>query len=91
LEAKFICLDEPAFYALIEKVVARIKDEKDIKEPLWLSGEEAMKKLKIKSKTTLAKIVANCEIVHTYASPRVIMYETASINECLKNKSIKPF
>ena len=32
-----ICLEEPAFYALVEKVVARIRDEKFIKEKDWLT------------------------------------------------------
>ena len=50
-----ICLEEPAFYELIEKVDARIKDQHTIKEDLWLSGEQAMKKLHITSKTTLFK------------------------------------
>ena len=82
-----ICLEEPAFYQLIEKVVARIKDEKNIKEPLWLSGDEAMKKLHITSKTTLFKIRDEGQISFAYASPRVILYETASINEYLDKKA----
>lgn len=64
-----ICLEEPAFYQLIEKVFARINDEKNIKEPLWLSGTEAMKKLHITSKTTLFKIRDEGEIRFSYASP----------------------
>jgi hypothetical protein len=86
-----ICLEEPAFYQLIEKVVARIKDEKNIKEPLWLSGEEAMKKLHINSKTTLFKIRDEGKIRFAYASPRVILYETASINEYLAKKAKDTF
>ena len=85
-----ICLDEPAFYQLIEKVVARIKDEKYIKEELWISGDEAMQKLRISSKTTLFKIRDEGKIRFVYASPRVILYETNSINEYLQNKSQDP-
>jgi len=86
-----ICLEEPAFYQLIEKVVARIKDEKYIKEELWLTGDQAMKKLGITSKTTLFKIRDTGQIRFVYASPRVILYETESINECLLSNSKAPF
>jgi hypothetical protein len=86
-----ICLEEPAFYQLIEKVVARLKDQHNIREDEWISGDEAMKKLRITSKTTLFKIRDEGKISHVYASPRVILYSTASINEFLKNKSLDTF
>jgi len=86
-----ICLEEPAFYNLLEKVVARLKAENNVREEPWLSTEEAMEKLKISSKTTLIKIRDSGKLRFVYASPRVILYETASINEYLKNKSIDTF
>jgi len=86
-----ICLEEPAFYKLIEKVVDRLKDEKHIKEELWLTGEQAMKKLGIASKTTLFNIRNNGHIRFVYAAPRIILYETASINEYLSQKAHNPF
>jgi len=46
-----ICLEDEAFYSLIEEVVQRVKDKHDIKEDKWISPEEAMQKLRIKSKT----------------------------------------
>ena len=51
-----ICLEDQAFYALIERVVSRIKEKEGIKEDRWISTEEAMIKLRIKSKTTLQKL-----------------------------------
>ncbi|GBL34933.1 hypothetical protein EMGBS15_05280 [Filimonas sp.] len=48
-----ICLEDVAFYALVEKVVDRIKEKHDIKTDKWISGEEAMQILRITSKTTL--------------------------------------
>jgi hypothetical protein len=84
-----ICLEEPAFYKLIEKVVDRLKDQNKIQEDEWLSGEEAMQKLRINSKTTLFKIRDEGKIAFVYASPRVILYSASSINEYLKAKSIK--
>lgn len=51
-----ICLEDKAFYALIDKVVTRIREQHNIKEDKWISGEEAMAKLRISSKTTLQKL-----------------------------------
>lgn len=48
-----ICLEDDAFYALIEKVVERIKEKNNLKSDKWISGEEAMRRLNITSKTTL--------------------------------------
>ncbi len=50
-----ICLESDAFYALVKEVVNRIKDEHGVTEDKWISGEEAMRLLNIKSKTTLQK------------------------------------
>ena len=51
-----ICLEDEAFYALIEQLVQRIKETKGIKEDKWISPGEAMQKLRISSKTTLQKL-----------------------------------
>jgi hypothetical protein len=48
-----ICLEDAAFYVLIDKVVERIKEQNNIREDKWISGQEAMQKLRISSKTTL--------------------------------------
>ena len=51
-----ICLEDQAFYALLEQVVQRIKGKENIKEDKWISPDEAMQKLRITSKTTLQKL-----------------------------------
>ena len=51
-----ICLEDEAFYTLVEMVVKRIKAKEEIKEDKWVSGDEAMERLRIKSKTTLQKL-----------------------------------
>ncbi len=49
-----ICLQDAAFYSLIDEVVARLKGEhKELKEDRWISDVEAMHCLNIKSKSTL--------------------------------------
>lgn len=51
-----ICLEDTAFYALIDKVVTRIKEKEKISEDKRIGGEEAMNKLRITSKTTLQNL-----------------------------------
>lgn len=50
-----ICIEDVAFYSLIEKVVARIKEKHDVKIAKWISGEEAMHILRITSKPSKIK------------------------------------
>lgn len=38
-----ICLEDEAFYALVDKVLTRIKQENNVKEDKWISNEEAMR------------------------------------------------
>jgi biotin operon repressor len=51
-----ICLEDAAFYTLIEKVVERIREKANSKSDKWISGEEAINKLRITSKTNLQKL-----------------------------------
>jgi hypothetical protein len=47
-----ICLEDVAFYELVERVVSRIKAKEKVTTEQWLSGEETMKLLRITSKAT---------------------------------------
>jgi frataxin-like iron-binding protein CyaY len=52
-----ICLEEEAFYALVEEVVQRIMEKNDKQaNDKWISDRQAMTLLGIKSKTTLQKL-----------------------------------
>ena len=51
-----ICLQDEAFYQLIEDVVERLKEKQNIIHDKWISPERAMEVLNIKSKTTLQKL-----------------------------------
>lgn len=42
-----ICLQDEAFYAMIERVIDRIKEKTSVKSDKWISGEEAMRILRI--------------------------------------------
>lgn len=79
-----ICLQEDAFYELIEKVIETIKLKQDKYEDKWISAEEAMNRLRIKSKTTLQKLRDEGSIRFTQPEKKLILYDTESINEYLK-------
>jgi hypothetical protein len=82
-----ICLEDEAFYMLVEKVVSRLKEKAGKKEDKWISAEEAMTKLRIKSKTTLQKLRDEGAIRFSHPEKRIILYDTDSINEYLNKHS----
>lgn len=52
-----ITLEEEAFYALIQQVLDKINATRPLSEDKWISTEEAMRKLRITSKTTLSELI----------------------------------
>jgi Helix-turn-helix domain len=86
-----ICLQEDAFYELLDRVVARIKDTHNIKEDKWISGEEAMRKLRITSRTTLIKMRDEGTIRYTSPEGRIVLYDSESINEYLDKHAQNTF
>ncbi len=50
-----ICLESDAFYALVDEVVARLKDKHNAPLDKWIDDEEAMRLLRVSSKTTMQK------------------------------------
>ena len=86
-----ICLQDTAFYALIDEVVERIKEKQNIREDKWISDEEAMSKLRIKSKTTLQKFRDEGKIRFTQPEKKLILYDLDSINEFLEKNAHNTF
>jgi hypothetical protein len=78
-----ICLEDAAFYELVEQVVQRIKEKHNIQHDKWVSGEEAMRLLRITSRTTLQKLRDEGKIRFTQPMPKVILYDSESITEYL--------
>lgn len=79
-----ICLEEEAFYSLVDRVVARIKEKNDIKTDRWISGEEAMQKLRVTSKTTLQKLRDEGKIRFSQPEKKIILYDSFSIDSYLE-------
>jgi len=78
-----ICLQDEAFYAMIERVIDRIKEKTTVKYDKWISGDEAMRILRISSKTTLQKLRDEGKIRFTQPEKKIILYDTDSINSYL--------
>lgn len=74
-----ICLQDEAFYSMIEEVVARLKDKQNIQEDKWISDNEAMALLKIKSKTTLQNMRDEGKIRFSQPQKKIILYDRESI------------
>lgn len=86
-----ICLQDEAFYRLIEEVVGRIKEKQGIKTDRWISGKEVMQKLRISSKTTLQKLRDTGAIRFSQPEKKIILYDTDSINEYLEKHAKETF
>ncbi|MBA4853462.1 helix-turn-helix domain-containing protein [Emticicia sp. BO119] len=86
-----ICLEEDAFYSLVEQVVARLKKENGKEKAKWVSDEEAMHLLNIKSKTTLQKLRDEGKIRFSQPQKKVIVYDTDSINQYLERNARETF
>jgi hypothetical protein len=86
-----ICLEDEAFYALIDKVVTRAKEQHNIREDKWISGEEAMHKLRISSKTTLQKLRDEGKIRFSQPERKIILYDNDSIIAYLEQHARNTF
>ena len=86
-----ICSQDEAFYQLVEDVVDRLKEKKNITQDKCISPELAMEILNIKNKTTLQKLLDAGRITFTQPQKKIILYDYDSIIKCLNNHSKKSF
>ena len=86
-----ICLEDKAFYALIDEVVARLKEKQGHEPDKWISGEQAMQLLNIKSKTTLQTLRDEGKIRFSQPQKKIILYDRDSINAYLEQNARNTF
>ena len=84
-----ICLEEEAFFTLIEKVVERMHDKNPEIRKKWIPDEEAMNLLNITSKTSLQKLRDEGDIRFSQPFKKVILYDRDSIEVFLERKANK--
>ncbi|MBT1689878.1 helix-turn-helix domain-containing protein [Dawidia soli] len=83
-----ICLEEEAFFVLIDKVLLRVKEAEE-RSWKWITPEQAMKLLDISSKTTLQNLRDENAIRYTQPRPKLILYDRESIEAYLSAHSNK--
>ncbi len=86
-----ICLEDKAFYALINEVVARLQEKQGQHPDKWVSGEQAMQLLNIKSKTTLQTLRDEGKIRFSQPQKKIILYDRDSINAYLEQNARNTF
>lgn len=86
-----ICIEDAAFYALFKKVVETLKEKNKETPDKWISGTEAMRLLRIKSKTTMQKLRDDGQIRYTRPEKKIILYDRDSINSFLEDFVQEPF
>jgi hypothetical protein len=86
-----ICLDEPAFYALLEKVVEHVRAQAGGGQPEQWVDPEAMSILKIKAKSTLQQLRDEGRIRFSQPHKRVILYDRLSLYEHLEKHAKSTF
>lgn len=86
-----ICLESDAFYALVEEVVDRLKDKNQIGHDKWIDDEEAMRLLRISSKTTMQRYRDEGLIRFSQPSRKLILYDRDSILDFLNIKAKDTF
>lgn len=80
-----ICIEDEAFYKLIHAVLAHMKETQHIEQDKWISAEEAMKKLRITSKTTLQKLRDTGAIKFSQPEKKLILYNLESIYQYIES------
>ena len=85
-----ICLQDQAFFALIEEVVQRLKTEGGNPDK-WISDDQAMQLLKIKSKTTLQKLRDEGKIRFSQPQKKIILYDRQSIDAYIEKNARDTF
>lgn len=88
---RIICLEEAAFYALVEQVVNRLKENHGTENEKWVSDQQAMHLLNIKSKTTLQKLRDEGKIRYSQPKKKIILYDRNSIDAYLESNARNTF
>ena len=86
-----IQVDKETFFQLVNEAVQRILESQDVKEDKWVTTDEAMALLKIKSKSTLQKLRDEGRIRFTQPERKYILYDRTSLLDFLDKHVQEPF
>lgn len=88
---EFICFEDKAFDALIDRLMDRFQDELAKKERDWIDGAEALKMLGITSASSLQILRDGGKIRYSKPSKKVILYDRRSIIEYLEQNAVEKY
>ncbi|MBI1183605.1 helix-turn-helix domain-containing protein [bacterium] len=86
-----ICIEDEAFFAMIEQVVERLSEKYKAPIDRWIDTDEAMNILRISSPTTLLKFRNEGCIRYSQPTSKLILYDRVSIEEFLESKAREKF
>ena len=86
-----ICLEEEAFYKLLDTAIEHIDRKLDKEPSRWIDGAEAMEILKISSKSTLQKMRDEGRIRFSQPQKKIILYDRHSIEDYINQHIREPF
>lgn len=86
-----ICLENKAFFALVQEVIKTVKEQNNIKEDRWIPPEQAMKMLRITSRTTLLKLRNEGAIRFSQPQKKIILFDRESILDYLNKHANETF
>ena len=93
-EMNIICIDEEAFFALLDRAYQRLENNKNpVKKDKWISPKEAKRILGIKSNTTLKKYRDEGKIRFSQDKENIklIQYDPESIYQYLEKHAKNTF
>ena len=88
---EIICLESAAYYKTIETLLERFKLTQKQEQDKWISGSEAMRMLRIKSRATLQKMRDEGRIRYSQPEKKILLYDTESILAYIEDFVYEPF
>lgn len=86
-----ICIEDKAFFALVEQVIDHLKFKFNEPADKWLNDQQAMELLNIKSKTTLQKLRDEGKIRFSQPQKKIILYDRQSLLDYLEKHTHQTF
>ncbi len=86
-----ICLEDRAFYQLVDTVIARLRLHDKGDSVPWVSPEEAMRLLNVKAKSTMQILRDTGKVRFTQPQKKIILYERKSLMNYLEANSKNTF
>jgi len=86
-----ICLQDEAFYELVEEVTQRLIAQQQTPKDKWVDTDEAMRILKIKSKTTLQQLRDEGKVRFSQPQKKLILYDRNSLNAYIEEHAKDTF